>query len=675
MKLRFRNYTVLSLATALLFTGGMPAIADTPQETAYECSVAEGSTIRWTPGRNLVKNSYAKEKEFLGSVTQTGENVWLSDYAHLWDVDPERSRVIIGPTGKLESGEIRTKPGTLAVVLRNTKRTYLVNVNIFNPYIRIENNNTLVAGIGANWADVNNGKSAETEPVDVVRGEFDFTLNEDRTAGTLTPHSDELGGLAPHTWIVPADDPHYEALRVGLRDAQVDRPYERVSANLIFTCTPFQRDVTTTSQDGDNTADTPQFEGETKYCTIGDNSTFAWGIKRSWRDYLMTLAAGKATHATSIDTQLANVAPHAELGLKDARLAEDAHEPRQSRYQYLFPIDTQRSYLTLNAQNEVVDMKIRTHDSWVRFTSEDHGFDNAILMPEAHVYDGLLRVSATPDISMTRQGSTEKIEKIGGHAEFLRGTYAQQIADDLTSVSIAHQVTGTDSRNRIEATSVYTKNSDSALVFAGNYDDGVEADPATLTLALTCRDITEDAPKPADPGRADVTPLDRAAVDNAQGTDISYELPGVSAEATGDGQSVNLPEYPLPHVPEPTENQHVFPGLVAEGTGSSVSVDLPIGVVSGQGGSVQSSAANVTQTGAIGLLSASVLPQSTITASVSDQKEKTSAVEGYASDAGGSLKASAQIKLAATGGETAALLALSGLIMGCGLLLSRRAKR
>lgn len=235
----------------------MPAIADTPQETAYECSVAEGSTIRWTPGRNLVKNSYAKEKEFLGSVTQTGENVWLSDYAHLWEVDPERSRVIIGPTGKLESGEIQTKPGTVAVVLRNTKRTYLVNVNIFNPYIRIENNNTLVAGIGANWADANNGKSAETEPVDVVRGEFDFTLNEDRTAGTLPPHSDELGGLAPHTWIVPADDPHYEALRVGLRDAQVDRPYERVSANLIFTCTPFQRDVTTTPQDGDNTADTP----------------------------------------------------------------------------------------------------------------------------------------------------------------------------------------------------------------------------------------------------------------------------------------------------------------------------------------------------------------------------------------------------------------------------------
>lgn len=544
MHLHLRKYTALPIALALLLPAAAQALANTPQETAYECVVTEGSTIVWTPGRNLLKSTYAKEHEFTGAVHATGGDPWRSEHAHVWEVDPAVSRVIIGPQGNLESGQIRAKQSNLAVELRNTKRTFLVNVNVFNPYIRIEDSSTLVAGIGASWADQNNGKSDQTEPVDVVRGEFDFELNAERTMGRLVPHADELGGLATHNWIVPEDAPVYQALRVGLRDAKFGRPYERASADLNFTCSPFQRDVSVNSPDQDNDEGTSApTELAAKFCAVDEGSSFAWGVKRSWRDYLATFAAGSATHSENVGERLAQVHEDATLGYNDAKLEGAAALPRQSRYQYIFPVDTDRSYVTLDASNGLIDLRVRTRESWVRFTSEAHGFDNAILSPEAYVLNDQLKVAGTSDVSMTPQGGT-KIEKVGNHAEFLRGQFTQDIADDLSRLRVEHAITGTDSRNRILATSVYTKNADSALVFAGTYDDGVEADPAQLDLRLNCRDITPENPAPDFPGRADATPLDRALLDMPTPVDNEYLMPGLKAEATGGSVSVELPARP-----------------------------------------------------------------------------------------------------------------------------------
>lgn len=310
-----------------------------------------------------MKSSYAKEKEFQGAVEAVGSNEFRSDYAHVWQVDPAKSRFIVGPTGKLESGEIHSKQATVSVVLRNSKRTYLVNVNLFNPYIRIDSPSTLVAGIGANWADANNGKSAETAPVDM-----------------------------------------------------------------------------------------------------------------------------------------------------------------------------ERSFVTLGKGNALVDVQVRSVPSWVRFTSEDHGFDNGISTPDLVVQGDQLKLFATSDISMTARGTDKKVERIGQRAEFVRGAYTADLSEDLTLLRLTHTITGADASNRIESTAVYTLNSDSGSVFAGSYDDGSEFDPASVILPLACRDITDADPKPADLGVNAPAPVERRAKD----TDLPQS--GDVPQSGDEGQSVELPQ-------------------------------------------------------------------------------------------------------------------------------------
>lgn len=169
---------------------------------------------------------------------------------------------------------------------------------------------------------------------------------------------------------------------------------------------------------------------------------------------------------------------------------------------------------------------------------------NAVLVPTGQTqilhhegFQHLFPIDTTRSfVVMTPRGGTKEVAKVGQHAEFLRGAFVHQLSSDLTHLSLGHQITGADGRNRIVSNAQYTKNSDSALVFASTYEDGVEADPVSLELDLNCQDITPENPKPQDPGVNAPAPVERSAA-NDDSSPTTGGQDDSTAGSTNDGSN------------------------------------------------------------------------------------------------------------------------------------------
>lgn len=527
MKKRIPLQITTAAVCAVLLSGAYVAPAQAAEETAHRCTVTDGSFISWVPVSNLLKSRYATNKTFTGAVQEVGTSVYQSDYTLQYELDAAGTEIVISPDGKLESGQLATKASTFSI-LYSLPRKEARQITVGNPFLTVQDTETFTAGVvSAQWEEANTGATAVAAVSEIVNGKFDFTVDDARTTATLSPHDDEIRGPLPPKWIVEQSNPGYDALTAAFPDYRVGRNFPRLSSTLNLSCTPFQRPVVTTPS-VPITISSPPNPDEVTYCTIGDNSVFGWGVKRSWRSYLDSFAAGKMTVSDNIDNRIAQVQPDANGGYSDRRLKAN-QQWLQSRYQLLFPIDKDNSFVTLKANGEVVDMRVRTLDNWTRFKSEDHKFDNAVLNPEAYISGSELRVAATPDVDMTLQNSGKKIKRVGNHDDFVYGAFTQSISPDYKVLTIGHDITGVNNNKQILSTAKYSENSSSNLIFAGTYTAGEAMDPALLELNLNCRPITASDPKPAISPVAPATPIDRAYLD---ATAVTAEATTVIAEAS-----------------------------------------------------------------------------------------------------------------------------------------------